>query len=151
MNRTLAASLVLLALAAAGPAAAHTKKIEVAYSAISATQATLWFTKEAGVFERHGLDVHLNYVASGTKVVQAMLAGEFPLAFAGSAVVLAALVGGDVVFVGGTVNVPAFYLLVTPEIKKFEDLRGKVLGVTRFGASTDFALRAALRRWGLEP
>ena len=48
-------------------------------------------------------------------------------------------------------NVPAFYLLVTPEIKRIEDLRGKVLGVTRFGASTDFALRYALRQWGLEP
>lgn len=150
--RILAASLLLLVqFPAPPPAGAQPKKIEVAYSAISATQATLWFTKEAGVFEQHGLGVRLNYVASGTKVVQALLAGEFPIAFAGSAVVLATLVGGDVVFVGGAVNVPAFYLLVTPEIKRIEDLRGKVLGVTRFGASSDFALRYALRHWGIEP
>ena len=146
-----AAFLLLLFQLVAVPAGAQTKTLGVAYSAISATQATLWFTKEAGVFERHGLDVHLTYVASGTKVIQAMLAGEFAIATAGNAAILAALAGGQVVFVGREVNVPAFYLLVRPEIKRIEDLRGKVLGVTRFGASTDFALRAALRRWGLEP
>ncbi len=146
-----AACLLLLLHLLAAPAGAQTKKIAVAYSAISATQAALWFTKEAGVFARHGLDAHLTYVASGTKVLQAMLAGEFAIATAGNAAILAALAGGQVVFIGGVVNVPAFYLLVRPEIKRIEDLRGKVLGVTRFGASTDFALRAALRRWGLEP
>ncbi len=142
---------VLLLLSLAPPADAQTKKIEVAYSAISATQATLWFTKEAGIFEKHGLSVNLSYVASGSKVAQALLAGEFPIAFAGSAVVFANLAGGDVVYVGGVVNVPAFYLMVTPEIKKIEDLRGKALGVTRFGASTDFSLRYALPLWGLQP
>ncbi len=130
---------------------AQTKKIEMAYSAISATQATLYFTKEAGIFEKHGLSVNLNYVASGSRVAQALLAGEFPIALAGSAVVFANLAGGDVVYIGGVVNVPAFYLLVTPEIKRIEDLRGKALGVTRFGASTDFALRHALPLWGLDP
>jgi ABC-type nitrate/sulfonate/bicarbonate transport system substrate-binding protein len=80
-----------------------------------------------------------------------MLAGEFPIAFAGGAVVYANLAGGDMVFIGGVVNVPAFYLLVTPDIKKLEDLRGKLLGVTRFGASSDFSLRHALRLWGIEP
>ena len=146
-----AALPLLLCLLLPLPAGAQTKKIEVAYSAVSATQATLWFTKEAGVFEKHGLSANLNYVASGPRVAQALLAGEFTIATAGSAAILAALAGGSVVFVGGVVNVPAFYLLVRPEITRIEDLRGKVLGVTRFGASTDFALRAALRRWGLEP
>ena len=133
------------------PAGAQVKQIEMAYSAISATQATLYFTKEAGIFEKHGLSVNLNYVASGSRVAQALVAGEFPIAFAGSAVVFANLAGGDVVYVGGVVNVPAFYLMVTPEIKKIEDLRGKALGVTRYGASTDFALRHALPLWGLDP
>ena len=142
---------VLLLLSLDPPADAQTKKIEIAYSAISATQATLYFTREAGIFEKHGLSVNLNYVASGSRVAQALLAGEFPIALAGSAVVFANLAGGDVVYIGGVVNVPAFYLLVTPEIKRIEDLRGKALGVTRFGASTDFALRHALPLWGIEP
>lgn len=144
-------SLVVLLHASALAAAAQPKKLEVAYSAISATQATLWFTKESGVFDAHGLDVNLNYVATSTKVSQALLAGEFGIAMAGSAVVFASLAGGDIVLIGGVVNVPAFYLAVTPEIKTTEQLRGRVLGVTRFGASSDFALRYALRQWGLEP
>jgi len=82
---------VLLLLSLAPPADAQTKKIEMAYSAISASHATLYFTKEAGIFEKHGLSVNLNYVASGSRVAQALLAGEFPVAFAGSAVVFANL------------------------------------------------------------
>ena len=144
-------SLIFCLQFLAAPAQAQTKKIEMAYSAISATHATLWFTKEAGIFEKHGLTVNLQYVGSGVTVARALLAGEFPIAFAGSAVVFANLAGGDIVYVGGVVNIPAFYLLVTPEIKKIEDLRGKILGVTRFGASTDFSLRYALRLWGIDP
>jgi len=147
----IAGSLAILVHLTVLAAAAQPKKLEVAYSAISATQATLWFTKEAGVFDTHGLNVTLHYVASGTKVAQALLAGEFPIALAGSAVVFANLAGGDIVFIGGVVNVPAFSLVVTPDIKRIEDLRGRVVGVTRFGASSDFSLRYALRQWGLEP
>jgi len=91
---------VLLLLSLDPPADAQTKKIEMAYSAISASHATLYFTKEAGIFEKHGLSLNLNYVASGSRVAQALLAGEFPIAFAGSAVVFANLSGGDVVYVG---------------------------------------------------
>ena len=147
----MAVVLILCLELLVAPAGAQIKKIEMAYSAISASHATLYFTKEAGIFEKHGLSVNLNYVASGSRVAQALLAGEFPIAFAGSAVVFANLSGGDVVYVGGVINVPAFYLLVTPDIKKIEDLRGKAAGITRFGASTDFSLRYALRLWGLDP
>jgi ABC-type nitrate/sulfonate/bicarbonate transport system substrate-binding protein len=43
----------------------------------------------------------------------------------------------------------AFYVMAVPEIKRVEDLRGKPVGVTRFGASTDFGLRMLLSKYGL--
>ena len=130
---------------------AQTKRIPVAFSAISATHSALYVTKEAGLFEKHGLSVDLVYVASGTKVAQAVIAGEFPVAFAGGTIVNANLAGGDIAVVGGVVNVPAFYLIVHPSIKKPEDLKGKALGITRYGSSTDFTLRFLLKKWGVEP
>jgi len=70
---------------------------------------------------------------------------------AGGNIVFANLAGGDIVTFGGVVNVPSFYLYVQPSIKRQEDLRSKTLGITRYGASTDFTLRYLLKKWGFEP
>jgi len=59
--------------------------------------------------------------------------------------------GADVVMFGSMVKVPAFYIMALPEIKTIDDLRGKSVGVTRFGSSTDFTMRYVLRKQGLEP
>lgn len=148
-------SLILLFLGllllAVSPLRAQTKRIPVAYSAISATQSAFYLAKEAKFFERHGLYVDPVYVAGGTRVAQAIIAGEFTVALAGGNIVNANLAGGDIVVIGGVVNVPSFYLFVQPSIKEQENLRGKTLGITRYGASTDFTLRFLLKKWGLEP
>lgn len=151
MGKRMGPALIAFIILAAAPLYGQTKRIPVAYSAISATQLGLYITKEAGLFEKHGLSVDLVYVGSGTKVAQAVIAGEFPVALAGGTVVNANLAGGDIAVIGGVVNVPSFYFLVTPNIKKPEDLKGKALGITRFGSSTDFTLRFLLKKWGLEP
>ncbi len=133
------------------PLHAQTKRIAVAYSAISATQSAFYLAKDANIFEKHGLYVDPVYVAGGSRVSQAIIAGEFTVALAGGNIVYADLAGGDMVTFGGVVNVPSFYLYVQPSIKTQENLRGKTLGVTRYGASTDFTLRYLLKKWGVEP
>jgi NitT/TauT family transport system substrate-binding protein len=148
IRATLLAFVVFLA---AQSLSAQTKKIPVAYSAISATQAGFYLTKEMGIFEKNGLAVDMVYVAGGTRIAQALIANEFPVALAGGAIVNANLAGGDIAVVGGVVNVPAFYVYVNPSIKKPEDLKGKALGITTYGSSTDFTLRYLVRKWGLEP
>ena len=148
IRATLLAFGVFLAAQSLG---AQTKKIPVAYSAISATQAGFYLTKEMGIFEKNGFAIDPIYVAGGTRIAQALIAGEFPVALAGGAIVNANLAGGDIAVVGGVVNVPAFYVYVTAAIKKPEDLKGKALGITTYGSSTDFTLRYLVRKWGLEP
>jgi NitT/TauT family transport system substrate-binding protein len=129
----------------------QTKRIAVAYSAVSATQSAFYLAKDANIFEKHGLYVDPVYVAGGSRVAQAIIAGEFAVALAGGNIVNVNLAGGDIVIVGGVVNVPSFYLFVQPAIKRQEDLKGKALGITRYGASTDVTLRFLLKKWGLEP
>jgi NitT/TauT family transport system substrate-binding protein len=129
----------------------QTKRIAVAYSAVSATQSSFFVSKEGGYFEKHGLFVDPVYVASGTKVAQAVIAGEFPVALAGGTVVNATLAGGDTVIIGGLVNVPSFYVYVSPSIKRPEDLKGKSIGITTYGSSTDFSVRYLIKKWGMEP
>jgi len=147
--KIIAASWLISAVAA--PAPAQTKRIAVAYSAISATQSSFYLAKDANIFDKHGLFVDQVYVAGGSRVSQAVIAGEFTVALAGGNIVFADLAGADIVTFGGVVNVPSFYLYVQPAIKTQEDLRGKTLGITRYGASTDFTLRFLLKKWGLEP
>ena len=142
--------VLLLTFLIHGALQAQTKRIAVAYSAISATQSGFSFL-DAKIFDKHGLYVDPVYVAGGSRVAQAIIAGEFAVALAGGNIVFANLAGGDIVTYGGVVNVPSFYLYVQPAIKTQEELRGKTLGITRYGASTDFTLRFLLKKWGLEP
>lgn len=150
MKRILALTIFALLI---NPTAAQAqlKRIAVAYSAISATQSGFYLAKDATIFEKHGLYVDPVYVAGASRIQQAMIAGEFTLALGGGNVVSVNLAGGDVVIIGGVVNVPSFYLFVQPSIKRQEDLKGKALGITRYGASTDGSLRLLLKKWRLEP
>ena len=151
MKSILMLATAFLLLASHSTAHAQTKRIPVAYSAVSATQSSFYLTKEAGYFEKHGLFVDPVYVASGTKVAQAVIAGEFPIALAGGTVVNANLAGGDTAIFGGLVNVPSFYVFVHPSIKRPEDLKNKTVGVSTFGSSTDFSIRYLIKKWGMEP
>jgi NitT/TauT family transport system substrate-binding protein len=127
-------------------------KLNVVYPAITGVMTGLWVAAESRAFQKYGLDVTLLYIASAPQVVRVMLAGESQITVSGGApVVNANLSGADFVFVGGIVNVPAFYVMTTPEIKSLDDLRGKTVGVTRFGSSSDFAMRYVLLKHGLRP
>ena len=127
-------------------------KLNVVYAAITGVQAPLWLAADTGVFRKYGLDITLVYIPSAPQVVRVMLAGDSPISFTGGApVVNANLSGAELVLIGGAANVPAFYLMAFPEIRRIQDLKGKTVGVTRFGSSTDFTMRHILRTHGLEP
>ena len=91
------------------------------------------------------------YVDGGSKATQAMMSGDVPIAqVGGNAPVVARLRGADVTLIAGLLNVLAYSMIVSPEIKKPEDLRGKKLSVSRFGSNSDYATRKILLKWGLE-
>ena len=154
MKALVARTYLLLSLVAilALPATASAQKLVVGYSGVTAIQAPVWIMKDAGYFKQEGLDADLIYIASSSTMAQAMLAGEVALSTANSqAVVDTGLQGGDLVAVGAFVNFVALYIIAAPEIKTVQDLRGKPVGVSRFGATTDFAIQMFLKKYGLEP
>ena len=128
------------------------ERINAIYASLAGDHAALYVAQEMGLFRKHGLDVNLSYTAGAAQVIQTMMAGENQIATAGGSGVVDANFGGaDLVAVAGMVNMPAFYIVVQPEIKSIQELRGKPVGITRFGSSTDFTMRYILRRAGLEP
>jgi ABC-type nitrate/sulfonate/bicarbonate transport system substrate-binding protein len=125
--------------------------LRVAYSAISGAMSSLWVAQEGGHFKREGLDVELLYIGGGSLLVQSMISGDVPFAYGPSVPVInASLRGADLVLIGNTGNSLVFSIMSRPEIKQPANLKGKRVGVTRLGGSTDWALDAALKHWGLE-
>jgi ABC-type nitrate/sulfonate/bicarbonate transport system substrate-binding protein len=130
---------------------AHAAKFVIAWSAVSALNSPFWVMNDAGFLRQEGLDMELVYIASSPTVARATLAGEIVISGANSQVIVdVGLAGGDLVAMGAIANVVAFYVMAAPEIKNVTDLKGKVVGVTRFGASTDFGMRMLLSKYGLE-
>jgi NitT/TauT family transport system substrate-binding protein len=133
-------------------ASAPLEKLTLGWSAIAGSQAPFWITKEAGLFEKNGLDVIMIYLDGGSRATQAMMSGDLPIAqVGGNAPVVAKLRGADITLIAGLLNILAYSMVVSPEIKKPEDLRGKKLTVSRFGSNSDYATRKILLKWGLKP
>ncbi|MBI2534673.1 MAG: ABC transporter substrate-binding protein [Deltaproteobacteria bacterium] len=144
--------LVVLFTASLSHAAEGLQKLRVAYAAITAAFSIPWIAKEAGLYQRHGLDVELIYIASGPRAIQTMVGGGIDIAaFGGAAAIDARLAGADTVYVAIPVNRLIFFTVVAPHIKGVEDLRGKVVGATRIGTLTDYFTRVYLRQSGLVP
>ena len=128
------------------------ERVTFAYSSLSGNMAPLWITQERGLFRKYGLDVQLVFIESGSTTVQSLISKEVAFAqMAGAGVVQSRLRGSDVVMIAGVVNTLTFKFFVDKNIKQPDQLKGKIVAVTRFGSSTDFALRYALERYGLTP
>jgi ABC-type nitrate/sulfonate/bicarbonate transport system substrate-binding protein len=152
-NRFLAGLLIIVtAVLSLAPAVARAQKAVIAWSAVSALNSPFWVMNDAGLWKQEGLDMELVYIASSPTVARATLAGDIVLSGANSQVIVdVGLQGGDLVAMGAITNVVAFYVMAAPEVKTVTDLKGKLVGVTRFGASTDFGMRMLLTKYDLEP
>lgn len=128
-------------------------RLKAGYSSIAMGQSLIWVTKEAGIFKENGLDVQLIFIGSSTIATQALIAGDVPIVImSGATAINSSLAGSDLVMVGSTKKDPAqAYLVTSKEITETSQLRGKKLGVSRLGASSDFLLRLILKKIGLSP
>ena len=126
-------------------------KTTLAYSSIGPMAAGVWMAKDSGAFEKYGLQADIILITSGPVAVQSLIGGDLQVVSAASnAVINAILNGAPITAVGGTANRPYHRLFVQQDINRLEDLRGKSLGVTRFGSITDNLSRILLRKYGLE-
>ncbi|MBI2179444.1 MAG: ABC transporter substrate-binding protein [Deltaproteobacteria bacterium] len=125
--------------------------VRIAVGAASVASLPTWVAHDGGYFTREGVPAELIYIRGGPQTMSALIAGEVPYAqIYGGALVPARLSGADVVIVSGLINSPFFSIITAKGIDKPEDLRGKKIGVTTFGSATDFALRLALKKWGIK-
>ena len=136
---------------AAQAASSGLTKIRVGYPSPSASMYPLFVTKEAGLFEKYGLDAELIYV-QGVQMVQVHTAGQLDFTSTSGIVTLQSSVNGsDLILLANSIESHLMKIIAHPSIAGPGDLKGKSIGVTRFGSLTDLALRPVLEHWKLEP
>ena len=128
------------------------QRVIIAYSSISGNMAPLWITYERGFFRKYGLNVELVLVEGGSKAAQSLAAGQVSFAqMAGAGVIQTNLKGADVVMIAGILNTMTYQLIVDKDIQRPEQLKSKALAVSRFGSSSDYAIRFILDKYRLIP
>ena len=138
--------------ATAAPLDPLPQKVTVSYSSIAGSFLPLFVAAEQGLVAKHGLDVEVTFVASGTTSIQSLLAGEVQFNVTSGAEPTAAYLGGAPTrIVIGWIPTFAALFMVHPSITAPEQLRGQTIGITRFGGQPHVAARLALKAWGMDP
>jgi ABC-type nitrate/sulfonate/bicarbonate transport system substrate-binding protein len=152
MHVLILATLALASMLESQPAAAQELRRILNGTTASPSHLPVWVAKDAGYFEKNGLDVEPVHIRGGSLITLAIITGNLPFSGAGAeSVVAARAAGGDVVLLACPVDADPVYLIARPEIKTAQDLKGQASAVTRYGSTTHFYLRAALKHVGLNP
>ena len=144
--------LALCFFANARAAQKDLQKLTVGYTPISGAALPFFIAVEEKIFQKHGFEVFPVFMGGSPLINSAILAGEFPIGYTGGgAVISSRLSGSDLIAIGSPLPVLTIDGWSKPEIKSISDLKGKRVGVTRFGASSYFSALSMLEAAGLKP
>jgi len=132
-----------------GPVTAE--PLRVGIPGLSAEFAPVWAANDRGLLKKYGFETEIIAMQGGTQLAQAIIAGSIPIAVMGGAYLTAAVRGADLIMIATHMDKLPYSLIVKPNIKRVEDLKGTRLAISRFGSSSDAGLRVALQKLGLNP
>jgi ABC-type nitrate/sulfonate/bicarbonate transport system substrate-binding protein len=148
---TLFSFLIVCAVASSGVWAQMPRKIIIGVSnPDNVTFFPLYFARDAGYFRDQGLEPQF-IVMNSDLAVKALVTGDVDYAATTASVAKAAALGFPVQIIVSFFNGTDFSLVCKPEIKAANDLKGKIIAVSRFGSAADFDAREALMHLGLDP
>jgi ABC-type nitrate/sulfonate/bicarbonate transport system substrate-binding protein len=128
------------------------QRLTVGYTPISGATLPFFIAVDEKIFQKYGFEVFPVFMGGSPLINSAILAGEFPIGYTGGgAIISSRLAGSDLLAIGCPLPVLTIDGWSRPEIKSIGDLRGKRIGVTRFGASTHFAGLSMLESAGIKP
>ena len=105
-----------------------------------------------GLWKKHGLDVRMVLFEAGSTLAQVARVGEVKFAInSGPTTIASRTQGADSVIVAISVNTLPYSLITAKGITKWSDLKGKKVGISRFGSGTDTAIRLVCKKFGLDP
>jgi len=135
-----------------GSGVAAAEKIRVGVVSPAPGLSAPWIAKDAGIFTKHGLDADVILLTGSPRLVQSLIAGDVDFALVGStAAMRARMRGAEIAILAAATNVSSQKVLVNPKsgIRKLEDLKGRVVGVSQYGSEADSFARIAVSKVGL--
>jgi len=124
--------------------------IGVAGPAVNLVYAYL--AQDAGLWRKYGVDARVILFESGSTLAQVARAGEVSFAInSGPTTIASRTQGADSIMVAATVNTLPYSVVAAKGITTWNQLKGKRVGISRFGSGTDTAMRLVVRRYGLDP
>jgi ABC-type nitrate/sulfonate/bicarbonate transport system substrate-binding protein len=127
------------------------EKIRIGYSGLSPATGMLWVAHEGKLFEKNGLTPDVLFLRNNLGQ-SALIAGEIEMCgYSASLLAPARVQGADPLMIVSFQRKLNYRLVVRPEIRTLEDLKGKVLGVTRYGTVNDWTMRLLLNKLGVNP
>jgi ABC-type nitrate/sulfonate/bicarbonate transport system substrate-binding protein len=134
----------------ASSAAAQTQPLKVVFPSFSGAFTPLWMAQDLGFFAKHGVEVQPVFIEGGSRATQAIVARDVDLGILSGGVIEATLAGADLTFIGTHLKTLVFSLYGPAEVRGVPDLKGKIIGVTRFATPAQYSAILALRKFGLE-
>lgn len=151
-NRSLCLLLLLISLMfGAVPLAAQLTSLKVGHNSFT-DESVLYLGRDAGLFKNHGIHLELIFIPGGSLSMQALIGKSLDLLLSGGTpFVYAQLKGADLKIIAGLVNKMPYAFVARENINSAEQLKGKKVGISRFGSNTDFVVKLALTEMGLQP
>ena len=151
MTRTLRLLMLSALITYVGVAPVIAEPLRVGIPGLSAEFAPVWAANDRGLLKKYGFESEIIAMQGGTQLAQAVIGASIPIAVMGGAYLTAAVRGADLVMIATHMDKFPYSLIVKPNIKRVEDLKGTKLAISRFGSSSDAGLRVALQKLGLNP
>jgi len=130
---------------------AQTTNVRIAFNGFGGV-VPLYMGDDVGVFKKQGLNLELVFIPGGSVSLQALIGKSLDLLLTGGPpVVNAYLQGAKIKIIGGVVNLLPYMFVVTTGIRSGEQVKGKKIGISRFGSNTDYVVRLALNQFGVTP
>jgi NitT/TauT family transport system substrate-binding protein len=147
------ASVVLVGLIIGGgeQSWAQTTNVRIAFNGFGGI-APLYLGQDVGIFKKQGVNLEMIFIPGGSLSLQALIGKSLDLLLTGGPpVVNAYLQGAKIKIIGGATNLLPYMFVATGGIRSAEQLKGKRIGISRFGSNTDYVVKLALNQFALSP
>lgn len=123
--------------------------VRIAFNGFGGT-APIYLGQDAGIFRKYNLNPQMIFIPGGSLSLQALIGKSLEVLLTGGPpVVNAYLQGAKIKIVGGVTNVLPYTFVAAGGIRSAEQLKGKKIGISRFGSNTDFVVRLALKQFAI--
>jgi NitT/TauT family transport system substrate-binding protein len=143
-------AMLTISVLFSAPASAQ-EKLRVGLSSVSATNGSIWVAEDKGLFRKHGIDVEVIVVGGGgARVVSSLVAGDLHFSVGGGeGSVRSQIRGADTVIAASSLSKGLQRIMARPEIKSYQELKGRRIGITQYGSAAHLVLLLMLKKWNM--